>query len=229
MAVEKERIDLFMRLPTWSAGDAVRLLLEIDPDSIQLDDDLDGTDLETEVRALINWLFRYGVLPRALLEPTDASPELVVDYLRSMEGVRLAPAEWLAAAAANPGAPAEWLESLSSPSRTPEKAETHARRWGVTKREILSVDWPMPNNAPKLVNILDELPKWADAACRKIGSRGKGANGSHLWNPAILAFCLSIKTPQKKWAIGEGALTNFLRLHFSDYLLDWEIATGKDA
>ncbi|WP_291996583.1 hypothetical protein [Candidatus Accumulibacter sp. ACC012] len=92
---------------------------------------------------------------------------------------------------------------------------------GLAKIEILSVPWPLPPNAPTLKNILDELPKWVESACLKVGRPGKGPDGSHLWNPAVLAICLATKTPQKKWAVGKGALTNFLRLNFSDYFAEW--------
>ena len=93
---------------------------------------------------------------------------------------------------------------------------------GVTKREILSVDWPMPRNAPPLKNILDEIPKWVDSACIKIGRPGKGVNGSHLWNPALLALCLGEATPHKRWTVVRGELTNFIRLNFPDYFEQWE-------
>ncbi|MER2626402.1 MAG: hypothetical protein ABTS22_21015 [Accumulibacter sp.] len=95
---------------------------------------------------------------------------------------------------------------------------------GISKREVLSVDWPLPAGAPTLQNIIDSLPKWVDEACTKVGRVGKGVNGSHLWNPAILAFCLATKTPQKQWAAGKGALTSCLRRSFPDYLAQWEEA-----
>ncbi len=111
-------------------------------------------------------------------------------------------------------------------SGTPEKGELSAMgaiiSAGVTKAEILCIKWPLPDSAPPLENILDDLPKWVDAACNKTGRPGKGAGGSHLWNPALLAVCLATKTPQKKWAVGKGALTNFLRVNFSEYFEQWE-------
>ena len=109
-----------------------------------------------------------------------------------------------------------------------EKAAPPAPPWGVTKCEVLAVQWPMPSQAPPLSNILDEVPKWAEEACKRTGVRGKGAAGSHRWNPAILAFCLSTKTNRKKWIANKGALTNFLRHYFPDYLDEWERAVGKD-
>jgi hypothetical protein len=93
---------------------------------------------------------------------------------------------------------------------------------GVTKREILAVDWPLPPSAPRLQNIIDSLPKWAEEACTKVGRVGKGADGSHLWNPAVLAACLTTTTAQKKWTVGKGTLTSFLRREFPDYLNQWE-------
>ena len=121
MAIEKETREMFMGLPTWNARDALRMLLEIDPDSISLADDFDGSEIEVEARALIGWLYRYGLLPRAIREPYDAAPELIADYLDAIGEVRRTPAEWIAAAAANPAAPAEWLESLLALSDAPEK------------------------------------------------------------------------------------------------------------
>ncbi len=91
----------------------------------------------------------------------------------------------------------------------------------VTKREILSVPWPMPPDAPPLENILSELPKWVQSAYKKVGRPGKGAEGSHLWNPAQLAVCLAVTTPHKRWACKKTALTNFLRGNFSDHLEEW--------
>lgn len=93
---------------------------------------------------------------------------------------------------------------------------------GVTKSEILCVEWPVPNGAPTMANVLREIPKWVEPACKKVGRPGKGAGGSHLWNPAILAFCLVTKTPQKKWAVGKGTLTGILRTNYSEYLAQWE-------
>lgn len=121
MTIENETREIFMSLPTWNARDALRLLLEIDPDSISLDDDFDGSEIEVEARALIGWLYRYGILPRAIREPYDSAPELISEYLDAIGDVRRTPAEWIAAAVANPGAPVEWLESLQSVSGAPKQ------------------------------------------------------------------------------------------------------------
>lgn len=112
----------------------------------------------------------------------------------------------------------------SATSEAPESDKSSATLAGVSKREILSVDWPMPNVAPLLNSILNNIPKWVEPACNKVGRPGKGADGSHLWNPAILAVCLATRTPQKQWVAGKGALTNFLRTNFSDYFEQWEAA-----
>ncbi|MER2518974.1 MAG: hypothetical protein ABTR92_21715 [Candidatus Accumulibacter phosphatis] len=98
---------------------------------------------------------------------------------------------------------------------------------GITKREILGVEWPLPTGSPTLQNILNELPKWVTDAYTKVGRPGKGVNGSHLWNPAILAVCLATTTPQKKWKAGKGALTALLRRSFPEYLQQWEEAADK--
>lgn len=97
-----------------------------------------------------------------------------------------------------------------------------ATQSGVPKHEILSVEWPLPDNAPPLKKTLDNLPKWVEPACMKIGKVGKGADGSHLWNPAILATCLNTRTSHKNWIVRREALTSFLRVSFPEYLEQWE-------
>lgn len=101
--------------------------------------------------------------------------------------------------------------------RTQSKVER-----GITKAEILAVEWPMPAGAPSLASILDKIPRWVNKACIKVGRAGKGQSGSHLWNPAVLAVCLAARTPHKKWVCNQLALTNFLRGGFSDYFDEWE-------
>lgn len=123
MDIENETREMFMSLPTWNARDALRMLLEVFPDSVELADDFDGTEIEQEARALIRWLYRYGILPRAIREPDDAAPELIDDYLDAIGEVRRTPVEWITAATANPGAPAEWLALLQPHSGAPESDE----------------------------------------------------------------------------------------------------------
>lgn len=122
MDIEKETREMFMSLPAWNARDALRMLLEVNPYSVIQEDDFDGTELEVEVRALIGWLYRFGILPRAIREPDNDTPELIDDYLETIGEVRRTPAEWIAAASANPGAPAEWLALLQPPSGVPDSA-----------------------------------------------------------------------------------------------------------
>lgn len=119
--------------------------------------------------------------------------------------------------ASTPHAPSETAEPTA-----PALAQKPSPKRGVIKVEILSLKWPMPDVAPTLESILDKIPKWVEPACTKIGRPGKGAGGSHLWNPAMLAVCLANMTPQKKWHCNKLALTNFLRNNYSDYFSEWE-------
>lgn len=105
------------------------------------------------------------------------------------------------------------------PSKSPER--------GVTKAEILAAEWPLPSDAPKLENILREIPKWVEAACTRIGQRGKGASGSHLWNPALLAVCLATRTIHKRWIANRQALDHVIRESYSDYLDQWQDAKDR--
>lgn len=136
--------------------------------------------------------------------------------------------------------PTESTPTANSAPQVPEEARGQAASSGATansapestpigisKREILAVGWPLPQDAPPLQNILDEVPKWVEEACIKVGRRGKGADGSHLWNPAILAACLATTTPQKKWKANKAALTNLLSRSFPEYLQQWEEALER--
>lgn len=90
---------------------------------------------------------------------------------------------------------------------------------GLSVAEICAANWPTPLGAPSINSILEKRPKWASHACLKGGRAGKS---SHLWNPALLALCLSETTPQKKWACTKGALDKFIRSVFPEYLDEWE-------
>ena len=113
--------------------------------------------------------------------------------------------------------------SFPNPEALPSEHQANkAKLNGVPKHVILSVEWPLPTNAPTLQNTLDNLPKWVEPACIKVGKVGKGAEGSHLWNPAILAICLNTKTSHKNWIVKSERLTNILRVSFPEYLEQWE-------
>lgn len=101
---------------------------------------------------------------------------------------------------------------------------TDTRRFGVTKREILSVDWPLPEAAPPLENILDEVPIWVTPAREKFDYEAKGGRNSYLWNPAILGVCLATKTSHKQWVASNGSLRSFISKYFPGYLVEWDIA-----
>ena len=127
----------------------------------------------------------------------------------------------------------EWEQCLagateSKPVLAADESSWHTKAreiavLGVTKSEILSVDWPMPTGAPRLADILDRIPKWVEPACQRVGRVGKGREGSHLWNPAMLCVCLATVTPHKRWICVTSALTKFLGSGpFSEYLSDWE-------
>ncbi|EXI63725.1 MAG: hypothetical protein AW08_03912 [Candidatus Accumulibacter adjunctus] len=119
-----------------------------------------------------------------------------------------------------------WYETTSaSDTELPVPEASGAQREtrpGLTKQEILSVEWPLPPRAPPLKKILDEIPKWVDGACNRVGRPGKGVGGSHLWNPALLAHCLATPTPHKKWVVRKPELTKFLNDYFPDFLPQWE-------
>lgn len=125
-------------------------------------------------------------------------------------------------------APPEWRDSLGGKARHNEGEEGIAGAPKsdepplFTKQEILAVDWPMPQDAPTLENILNERPKWVSEACVPVGKPGGGASGSHLWKPAVLAVCLATKTSQKRWQCNKVRLTNLLRINFSDNFAQWE-------
>lgn len=113
------------------------------------------------------------------------------------------------------------------PSGATEKEAPEVTPAGISKKAILSVEWPLPAGAPTLEKILNNLPKWVEPACKKVGRVGKGADGSHLWNPAVLAAGLATTTPQKKWKANKAALTNLLSRSFPEYLQQWEEALER--
>jgi hypothetical protein len=221
-----------------TAEDAAALLLNLEPRSIKtwesctFPDDATFDKLHMRLRIIeaVPWRTRswdYSGIPLPCLATWAISKGMEIpDELRALARPlpELAPASEPKTDTA-PVVSGESAEQIGTAhSGATEHAASKSAPIGISKREILSVDWPLPAGAPTLQKIIDSLPKWVDEACTKVGRVGKGVNGSHLWNPAILAFCLATKTPQKQWAVGKGALTHVLRLSFPDYLEQWEEA-----
>lgn len=93
---------------------------------------------------------------------------------------------------------------------------------GVSKHEILCVNWPLPKNAPPLRNLLKDTPNWIEPAITRSGLVGKGKDNSHKWNPATLAHCLSEVAPRKQWTATRAALRKTITTHYPQYLEQWE-------
>lgn len=100
---------------------------------------------------------------------------------------------------------------------------------GEPKHKILAAEWPLPKEAPRLEKILNDVPKWVEEALVQRGRAGGGADGSHLWNPALLAACLIQTNNQKKWTVPKPALTKFLSLNFPKYLDQWNEDLARDS
>lgn len=148
----------------------------------------------------------------ALIEPLDVDHEVTLDMVR-MKRAAIESILNAYSATASSGAPES--NERSGPIAGSEGL-------GITKAEILEAEWPLPNDAPRLENILDKIPKWVDEACIKVGRVGKGQSGSHLWNPAVLAVCLATRTSHKQWICNQAALTKLISGRFSDYLDEWK-------
>ena len=106
--------------------------------------------------------------------------------------------------------------------RFPDPAENSflKKYRGVTKGEILSVDWGLPAGH-KLENILDEVPKWVVDARVLPGKPGGGVKGSSLWNPVLLADALLETTSHKKWKASIGTIDTLFGGRFKDFLEEW--------
>lgn len=91
---------------------------------------------------------------------------------------------------------------------------------GVTKEEILSreADWQQAIIGLKLEGALSAPPNWIKPAWVQRGRPGGGRNGSHRWNPAMLAICLM---DRKQLKAKEHLLTKLLNDHFPKYLDQW--------
>lgn len=102
----------------------------------------------------------------------------------------------------------------------PKAVPTSPKMPGVTKQEILAVEWNLPVGR-KLKNSLDELSKWIEPALVSRGKPGGGSGGSHLWNPALLAICLFTTSSHKKWRVRRNALERVMERYFPEYLEEW--------
>lgn len=125
---------------------------------------------------------------------------------------------------ASDGLGACWIEDVEENGTEYENADPQSSQQTrlLTKREILSVDWPMPQGAPPMENIIHDDPKWVHEARKPIGARGKGPDGSHLWNPAILAFCCCNSQSRRKWKANPTRFGSFLESYFPDFHQEWE-------
>jgi hypothetical protein len=118
-----------------------------------------------------------------------------------------------------------WLQTafpqcVSFPQPSAEKKQDGISP-GLPKSEITALDWPLPDMAPPLINILNEIPDWVAKACTRVGRPGAGRDGSHLWNPAMLAICLASEAPRKKWTANSQQLGNFLKKNYPDFAGEW--------
>jgi len=116
---------------------------------------------------------------------------------------------------ANASAPPKSLEFPKTPERKPKTVQ------GVTKAEITAIDWPLVGQR-KSESLARALGDVSETRCKWLlparVSRGRAGKGSHLWNPARLAFCLC----SHDWIVNKARLQKKLEEHFSDYLDEWE-------
>lgn len=89
---------------------------------------------------------------------------------------------------------------------------------GLSRKEILSVDWPLINFSNEaLSKAMSDInnAKWLLDAMAMRGKRGP--NGSALWNPPMLGVCLIERGYAKK-----SAITRHIKAHFPDWIIAWE-------
>lgn len=93
---------------------------------------------------------------------------------------------------------------------------TKEPRLGITKKEILAVEWPLRGSFSQesLERALSDVPQWLIRARVSKGSPGKA---SSLWNPAMVAACLVAQKHSAK-----KALDRFISSYFSDWLAEWD-------
>jgi hypothetical protein len=123
--------------------------------------------------------------------------------------------------------PSSWIRKIklnveSASSGTPESAELPAPAAealsedgprGLTKKEMLANDWPIPVRI-NLKRLLSDVPVWLEPARLNRGAPGKA---SALWNPAMLALCLATNK-----AISKTALTRYIDTYMSDWGDEWK-------
>ena len=118
----------------------------------------------------------------------------------------------------------EYLAHVQYRFPNPKAVSTSPKMPGVTKREILAVEWNLPMGK-KLVNFLNDIPQWLRPALVSRGRPGGGISGSHRWNPALLAICLfDTSSLRKCWSVNRIGLDRVLERHFPEYLDEWRMA-----
>lgn len=163
-----------------------------------------------------------------LAKLVDGEPDfeaVAEDCFVSVEGMHaLADDVLLDVQAAASASESDAPESGEVPAKRPPQAQALPKTMqGVTKAEITGIDWPLvaQRNCASLERALGDVSetrcKWLLFARISKGTSGKGG-GSHLWNPAKLAFCLC----SHNWIVNKAKLQQKLEEHFSDYLDEWE-------
>jgi len=99
----------------------------------------------------------------------------------------------------------------------PSDTEENRKNKGVTKCELVYVDWPMPEGR-ELKKILDAEPDWILSALVSRGRPGGGRYGSHRWNPAQIAICLHTRWPKKSTV---SRLTKVMERSYEKYFNQW--------
>lgn len=183
---------------TWTVDQACRILSGIPTTPIERQTDLDGAE---HLKQKANY--------DHLVMIAKTYPDL---------SIGAPPAQWIEWATKIGYPPPFGISEVQNGNKPVAFEAFGTESRGVTKAEILGVEWPTPNGAPTIESILDKIPKWAEEACIKVGRAGKG---SHLWNPAMFAVCLATRTSHKQWVSNQQSLTSLLRNHFSEYLDEW--------
>ena len=107
----------------------------------------------------------------------------------------------------------------------PKGVKTRIQDQGVSKQEIVSVEWGLPGGR-NIQSFLDERPVWVRSALVDKGSPGGRADRSSRWNPAILAICLFETTPHKPWYVDIATLTKVLEGSYPKFVEQWKDAVA---